>query len=171
MTMMNGRALWMVPACLLAAACGGGGPTAAGQGRLDLAGGQRIELRAVTARPIYHSGMESRARDVVRTQARWQAVWAEIWRNDTPQPALPAVDFAREAVVVAAMGLRSTGGYGVTVDSATATAAEVHVFVTERSPGQSCATTQALTAPVHLVAIPADGRTVRFHESAVVREC
>jgi hypothetical protein len=169
--MMNGRALWMVPACLLAAACGGGGPTDAGEGRLDVAGGQRIEVRAVTAGPIQYSGMEERARTVVRTQAQWQAAWAGIWRNHTPEPSLPAVDFAREAVVVAAMGLRSTGGYGVTVDSATATAAEVHVYVTERSPGRSCVTTQALTAPVHVVAIPADGRAVRFHESAVVREC
>lgn len=163
--MMNGRALWMLTACLLAAACGSGGPTYAGEGRLDVRGAQRIEVRAVTA-PIYYSGIAARGRDVVRTQARWQAVWAQMWRNSRPQPDLPAVDFDHEAVVVAAMGSRSSGGYAITVDSATATASDVFVFVTERSPGPGFVAA-VITAPVHVVAIPADGRAVRFHESVV----
>jgi hypothetical protein len=118
----------------------------------------------VTPYLINSSGMGERARRVVRGPAEWQAVWERIWHNHTPLPATPALDFGREAVVVAAMGSRPTGGYAITVDSATATSDAIHVFVTEHSAAR-CFATQAFTAPVHLVAIPADGREVRFHES------
>jgi hypothetical protein len=168
---MTIRALCLVAGCLLAGGCGGGGPTETPESRSEVPGGQRIELRAVTPQPMYYSGLDAPAREVVRTAAQWQTLWQRIFRLQQPQPGAPAVDFGRETVVVAAMGVRNTGGYVITVDSVTATADAVHVHVTESSPGSRCFTTQALTAPVHAVAIPADGRAVRFHENAVVHAC
>lgn len=168
---MMTRTYWLMAGCLLAAGCGGGGPTDTVENRSEAAGSQRIELRALFPRPMHYSGMDAPAREVLRTDTAWQAAWARIHRHQQPAPGAPAVDFAREAVALAAMGTRSTGGYVVTVDSATATTDAIHVFVTERSPGSRCVTTQALTAPVHAVAIPADGRAVRFHENTVVHPC
>lgn len=168
---MKTGAFWVMAGCLLAAACGGGGPTGAVEIRSETVGGQRIELRALFPQPVYYSGVDAPAREVLRSEAQWQAAVSRIFRLQQPQPVAPAVDFGREAVVLAAMGTRNTGGYTITVDSATATAEAIHVFVTERSPGRACVTTQALTAPVHAVAIPADGRAVQFHETVVVRAC
>ncbi|HST57555.1 MAG TPA: protease complex subunit PrcB family protein [Longimicrobium sp.] len=168
---MKIRAFWLMAGCLLAAGCGGGGPTDTVETRSEAAGGQRIEPRAVFPRPVYYSGMDVPAREVLRTDAQWQAAWTQVHRHQQPAPAVPAVDFGRESVVLAAMGGRNTGGYVITIDSVTATTDAVHVFVTERSPGSRCFTTQALTAPVDAVAIPADGRAVRFHENAVVHAC
>jgi hypothetical protein len=168
---MKMRSFWMMAGCLLAAGCGGGGPTETADIRNEAAGGQRVQLRTVLPHPVYYSGLGERTREVVRTDAGWQALWTRIYRQQQPVPPVPAVDFGREAVVVAGMGTRNTGGYTITVDSATATADAIHVFVTERSPGGTCFTTQALTAPVHAVAIPADGRAVQFHENAVVYAC
>lgn len=168
--MMNRRAWLMVPGCLFALACADGGATAPPDGSLDLSGGQRVEVRALTDLPVHSSGMGERARDVVRTEAEWRAAWSRIWGNHVPQPSIPAVDFGREAVLVAAMGTRNTGGYTITVDSAVATPGALHVFVTERSP-RGCVTTQALTAPVHVVAVPVDGRAVQFHETQALQDC
>ena len=168
---MKTRTLTLMGGCLLAAACGAGGPTDTAEIRSEAPGGERIELRALWPQPIHYSGVEAPAREVVRTDAQWRAAWAQIHRHQQPAPAVPPVDFGREVVIVAAMGSRNTGGYTIGVDSAAATAEAIHVFVTERSPGRTCVTTQALTAPLHAVAIPADGRAVRFHENAVVREC
>lgn len=168
---MKTRTFGLMAFCLLAAGCGGGGPTDTAENRSEAPGGRRIELRAVWPQPIHYSGVDAPAREVVRTDAQWRAAWARIHRHRHPAPAVPAVDFGRESVLLAAMGSRSAGGYTIGVDSATATADAIHVFVTERSPGRTCVTTQALTAPVHAVALPVDGRTVQFHENAVVREC
>ncbi len=157
--------------CLLAAGCGGGGPTDTVVTRSEAVGGQRVAVRALFPRPVHYSGMDAPAREVLRTSAQWQAAWAQVHRHQQPAPAVPVVDFGRESVVLAAMGVRNTGGYVLTIDSVSATTDAIHVFVTERSPGSRCFTTQALTAPVDAVAIPADGRSVRFHENAVVDPC
>ena len=44
------------------------------------------------------------AQQVVRDPAAWQALWARLHVNASPTPALPAVDFAKDMLVVAAMG-------------------------------------------------------------------
>lgn len=168
--MMKRRAFLMVPGALFALGCGDGGPISPVEGRLDLDGGQRVEVRALHAQPVHNSGIGEPTREVVRTEAEWRAAWLRIWSNHFPQPSVPAVNFSSEAVVVAAMGTRNTGGYTITVDSAVATPGALHVFVTERSPVR-CVTTQALTAPVHAVAVAADGRPVQFHETKAEHDC
>lgn len=166
---MNTRAVWILSGFLLAG-CGEGGPTDTQPVRNEV-GGQRLEVRAAFPQPVYYSGVDRASRGVVRSQGEWQALWAQVVRGRQPTPATPAVDFEREMVIVAAMGTRATGGYAITVDSVTATPGALHVFVTERSPGRGCITTQAFTAPVDAVALPVDGRGVQFHETTVDRGC
>ena len=161
---------WMA-ACALLAGCGEGGLTGVDGARTGLAGGERVKARALFANPMFSSGIEARLRDVVRGQEGWTAFWNEAWERHSPLPAAPAVDFAREMVVVASMGGRASGGFRITIDSVAATAGGVHVFVTERSPGSSCVVTAAITAPVDAVAVPASDLPVTFHERTVVHDC
>ena len=123
-----------------------------------------------------YSAIDTAARVVVRDAARWQAQWNTIWGRTTPVPALPAVDFTREMVVVAAMGGRSNGGYTIRIDSVTASAGLTPgggalVWVSSTSPGPRCVTTQALTAPVDAVRMPLVGGPINFHERALVTNC
>ena len=167
---MSGRVSWVALGCLLTAGCAEPGPTGTLQARND-GSEARVEARAVFPNRVFYSGVGQASRQVVRTEARWQALWAEVFSPYQPQPPAAAVDFGREIVVFAAMGGRATGGYGITVDSVTASTGTLDVYVTERSPGGSCATTQALTAPVDAVALPSEGRAVRFHDTQVVHNC
>jgi hypothetical protein len=166
---MNTRAVWILSGFLLAG-CGEGAPTGTLPVRNEV-GGERLQTRAVFPQTVYYSGIGQASRGVVRSEGEWQALWAQVVRGRQPTPATPAVDFSREMVIVAAMGTRNTGGYAITVDSVTATPGALHVFVTERSPGGSCGTTQALTAPVDAVALSSDVRAVQFHESTVAHNC
>jgi hypothetical protein len=166
---MNTRAVWALAGCLLALGCSESPPTGTLAIRND-GSQQRLEMRAILPGPVHHSGLGEASRKVVRTESQWQALWPQIVRSQ-PTPPAPAVDFAQEMVVVAAMGGRATGGYVITVDSATAASDAIHVYVTERSPGLGCLTTQAFTAPLDAVALPDDGRAVRFHETTTVRGC
>lgn len=118
----------------------------------------------------YNSGFTTPERRVIRDTAAWSSAWATLWAHNATAPALPAVDFTREMVLVAAMGQRSTGGHDILIDSVAATGSELLVRVRSRSPGAGCATTSALTEPVDIVRVPVRMQAVFFAEySAVVR--
>jgi hypothetical protein len=118
-----------------------------------------------------NSGLVESRRLVVRDADAWASTWAAVWRNMTPAPSRPDVDFSREMVIVAALGQRTSGGYDIVVDSATATESELVVHVRATSPGASCFVTGALTQPVDIVRLPATTLPVKFVEDAVVHEC
>ena len=117
-----------------------------------------------------YSGLTQPARTIVRDGATWQATWAEIFRNQAPIPQLPAVDFTREIVVVAAMGERRTGGHGIFIEGATEVSTGVTVQLRSVSPDSSCIVTLALTQPVDAVRLPRRD-TVVFAERATVTQC
>lgn len=119
----------------------------------------------------FHSGFTAPARLVVRSEAEWRDAWARIYQTRSPQPALPAVDFARETVLVAALGERSSGGHGIVVDSVYDTGTELQAVVRRTSPGASCVVTGALTQPVDAVRIPATTKSVKFVDRDEVRDC
>ncbi len=118
----------------------------------------------------YFSRLDQRARFVVRDARAWAAFWDQLYQNQTARPALPAVDFAQQMVVVAAMGTQNTGGYSIAVEQVSF-GSEVLVDVLERSPGRTCGVSQVLTQPVDAVVVPSSAAPVRFQETAAVYDC
>lgn len=123
-----------------------------------------VRLRAEPYSFAFYSGLVEPRRLVVRDRAAWAEVWAAIWRRHSPLPALPEVDFAREMLVVAALGERPTGGYGILVDSAAATAEGLAVRIRTISPAPGCGVTLALTQPVDIARLPRHDGVVLFHD-------
>jgi hypothetical protein len=120
---------------------------------------------------VYVSQMRQPQRLVIRDNAAWTAAWSSLWTTTGSIPAPPQVDFTREMVVLAALGERSSGGFGITIDSAKSTASGVTVFVTPTSPGPRCMTTAALTQPVDIARLPRVDTAVRFQDVAKVQDC
>jgi hypothetical protein len=85
--------------------------------------------------------------------------------------AIEDVDFSEESVVVVALGERRTGGYSVEVESVVATDDGVVVRYVEGAPGPGCMTTQALTQPYRIIAIPRVEGPARFERSTETRSC
>jgi hypothetical protein len=138
----------------------------------SLAVGEAVTLRRIpAASELAFTGLEQPTRRVVRSEAEWRDVWSQIWSRHTPQPPLPAVDFSREMVLVAGMGVRSSGGYSIRIQSARQTAQGLAVTVHSESPGAGCGVFAALTYPADLVVVPRTSGTVRFVESAATRHC
>ena len=52
----------------------------------------------------YYSGLVDAAGLVITDVASWSATWARIYAGRRPQPAVPAVDFRTERVVLVALG-------------------------------------------------------------------
>lgn len=131
-----------------------------------------VRLRVEPYSFTYYSGLDRPARLVVRDAFTWQNVWSEIHRRQSPVPSLPAIDFSREAIVVVALGARSSGGYGILLAGAAESGAnEIAVTVHSTSPGPNCVTTQAFTQPVDIARLPLRGGTVRFLERNEVSDC
>jgi hypothetical protein len=118
-----------------------------------------------------YSGVPDRRRLFITDAATWTALWEQVTATYEPPPPVPAIDFASEAVVVAAMGTRTSGGYAITIEGVYEDEGQLYVVVKERSPGTNCVLTQALTAPVHAVRVPLRTGTVQFVERTETNNC
>lgn len=131
-----------------------------------------VRLRAEPYSFAFYSGLEQPGRIVVRDPSTWQALWAQIHSRQSPVPPVPAIDFSQEMLVVAALGSRSSGGYGILVDAANeAQNAGLVVTVRSISPGVKCGRTAALTQPVDIARIPRRDGDVSFLERSQVTDC
>ena len=145
---------------ILLAACGG-----------TTAGAVAPLLAPPTTRTYDACSYDAPAREVIRTEADWRRAWARLSACRSPAPDVPAVDFAREMVLLAALGQRATGGHGVRIASAAVSDGVLHVQVIETRPGAGCMTTQALTHPVAVARVPRHDGEVRFADRVEVRDC
>jgi hypothetical protein len=118
-----------------------------------------------------YSGLIDSARMVVRDSSAWRRLWQQINRPFIPQPVLPAVDFQREIVVVAALGSRPSAGFDIAIDGAAEDSVGIEVDVQRSSPAAGCPVAASVTEPVDLAKLPASARTLRFRERSTVIPC
>jgi hypothetical protein len=130
-----------------------------------------VRLAGADGALTYTSGLATPQRLVVRDQGAWQQTWASIWRNVSPQPPLPAIDFTREMVIVAALGQRPTGGFSIIISEARADGAATLVTVRSIAPGAGCGVTLAITTPVDVARVTRRDGQVGFSEVSEVNEC
>ncbi len=107
---------------------------------------------------------------VIRDQSAWQGAWRQLHNGLAAAP-VPAVDFAREVVVLVAAGERNTGGTTLRVDDVVQVGADAVVRYTVTEPGPGCMTAQVITSPVEVVRVPQAGGAVRFERRTTVTPC
>lgn len=112
-----------------------------------------------------------RARVVIRDAAEWERYGGRIVAQAAADPPAPTVDFARQFVVAASMGQRSSGGYTIDVTAVYQRGGTVHVVVKSVSPGRTCGAAMVMTAPVVAVAIDRVDGEVRFVETSETTDC
>jgi hypothetical protein len=131
-----------------------------------------VRLRSEPYSFAYNTGLVESDRIVVRDAATWQTVWNKVWQNAGDVPPLPAVDFSSEMILVAALGSRNSGGYGILIDGATEAGDDgIDVVIRSISPGSGCGTTLALTQPVDIARLPLRAGKIEFTERAEVTSC
>ena len=125
----------------------------------------------VTLAKQFYSGMNERERLVVQTPAEWSGVWSKIHSTQSPVPAIVQPDFNTEVALVATMGEKPAGGYTITIDSVTRHERGSIVYVTEKSPSQTCFTPAVLTQAVHAIRAPKTDGTIWWRERTTVENC
>lgn len=152
-------------ACLAVAGCIGRGarPVASPDDPVAL---ERITPTAPQI--AYYSSLGRPERLLVRDARTLADVWTRAFGPDVR---VPSVDFDHERVIVAALGERASGGYGIEVMSAVLESGELVVDVASTSPGRDCVVSLALTRPVDVVKVRLRAGSARFREQSLVRDC
>lgn len=120
----------------------------------------------------YYGGPADSLRIVVRDREAWRDLWENALQHGGAEPPpLPAVDFTRDMLVVAALGTVGSGGYSVAVERVDEVGRTLVVEVTRRTPGPSCGTIAALTSPVDIVRLRRIEAPVEFRDRTVVSNC
>jgi PrcB C-terminal len=157
-----------VPALAFAALACGSAPSAPGAPGEVLA---VVRLRPEPFSFSYTSGLTQPRQMLVRSATEWRQVWDAIWREHSPKPPLPEIDFAREMVVVAALGERPTGGYSVFIEAASAGPDGIALRIRSVSPASGCGVTLAQTQPVDVARIPRREGPATFAEQREIQDC
>src|SRR6266511_743441 len=110
------------------------------------------------------SGIQEAKQEVIKSRAAWEKLWTQHQKSAGNATPLPEVDFSKEMVIVATMGMKRTGGYSIEITGAEVAGKKVKVSVREASPSPGALTTQALTAPFHFVAVPKSDLKAEFVE-------
>ncbi len=130
-----------------------------------------VDAEAVGVRRLgrwSQSGIDTPERLVIRDEAALAALWSRLGTGERQPP----IDFGRELVVVAAAGVKATGGHSISMGRAILRNDELVVEVTRTAPSPDCMTTQVLTQPVDVVALAAEGvKKWRFAEREEVGGC
>ncbi|HEY2794653.1 MAG TPA: hypothetical protein VGJ28_19990 [Micromonosporaceae bacterium] len=105
-------------------------------------------------------------RSAVAFQPLWEAAFAKQFDHRHPGrpmvPPTPPIDWATEIVVVAALGARSNGCYGVYL-SLSEELDCLHVLVHEQTPAPDWVCTAAITHPTMLAIVRTEAGGVVFH--------
>jgi hypothetical protein len=111
------------------------------------------------------SGIAAEQRLVIRDSASWGRFWEEfLLGGPVPFPAQPPqVDFAREMVVVVALGTRERAGYDVRITGYVRAAGVTTISVLATTPPPGCPASPVITTPAVIAAVPI-APAVEFHE-------
>jgi hypothetical protein len=135
----------------------------------SLAGGKGAD-----SLPIRQIGQWQYARieDARREVIRDAVTWTQFWNQLGADGAQPVIDFRRELLIGVTQGRQPHGGIEVAVERVIRSAGALTIGVVERSPGPDCMTTEVITHPAQVVAVPADGvKSWTFVERKEIRSC
>ena len=141
--------------------------------------GVPVGAQEVTATPLAEadsfltsSGVTTRLRTTVSDTEAWSTLWERLTRGDASLPALPAVDFNRETLIVAAKGTCPAGICSIQITGVYEKDGNLYAVVRETSPSKKgCVLPQILTYPLAIVRVDAVGMPVIFVEKQATTNC
>jgi hypothetical protein len=136
------------------------------------AGTAAIAKEAVPFR-VLDAGTDARMTARKNYAARDEESLARLWQmahGDENIP-LPSVDFANEYVIGVFAGGKSSGGYSIAVDAVSDYGDVRTVAATVSEPAPSCITTQALTSPYQIIAVPASLSALKAEDATAIVPC
>lgn len=121
---------------------------------------------------LRHSQIDEPQYAAVRDEAGWRRLWSRITaRSSSAGSPPPQVDFGREMLLVAAAGVRPTGGYAMRIAEVRETRNAIVVQVVRTSRGPRCGATAALTQPADIVLVRASAKPIAWRFRDIASRC
>ena len=120
--------------------------------------------------PYLSAGISQRARLVIRDRAEFSELWNNIMIKTSDKPPLPEVDFAREMLIVAAMGHQQSA-YEIIIESACEVDNQLEVVVRSTRFLPCGAYAGNLPEPVDIVRLPKTDLPVVLRETEFTADC
>jgi hypothetical protein len=117
------------------------------------------------------NGLVHPLRVVVTDSPSWTAVWKRLTAGQSPPPPTPRADFAADVIIVVSSGLRPSGGYRLSIDSARPQKKETLLFLRETVPGARCGVTFGAVTPTALARLRNVTGLIRFMERSDTTQC
>lgn len=117
------------------------------------------------------TGFDAELRLVIADQMAWRDAWSRLVSPRRPMPPLPEVDFAKEIVVVVAMGRQRSGGHSIRIVAVERQVSGVQVQAVLQQPGKGCITSASITSPADIVVLPRSALPVTFDLRRETRDC
>lgn len=114
------------------------------------------------------SNATERKNYIARDQAALTRIWALAYGEETE---VPDIDFETQQVIGVFDGEHGTGGYNVDVTSVHDTKDARVVTIVRTEPGEGCITTQAITSPFLIIALPASDKAPGKEETTRSENC
>lgn len=103
--------------------------------------------------------------------AEFETEWENIFISQDPTPQLPGINFEENHIVVLMMESKPTGGYFINDVQLTENVDARIITYTEFEPGEGCMTTQAISRPFQVIAIPKSEKPIEFQSHTEVNDC
>lgn len=124
-----------------------------------------------------NDGPDTATFTAIQSEREWKALWSDIeprMARDMYQRGprvFPPIDFARKTLLVAALGVKPTGGYSISIHSVVEDPSSITVNTIAVKPARNCVLTMATTHPIALILIPRTSKLVRFNTTQVEHSC
>jgi len=112
-----------------------------------------------------HSPFETEKNIVITDFVTYEKLFADIYQYREPKPTLPPLDFKNDMLLALFMGMKNSGGYGISIDSIVSNDKELHVFVKKTNPKGRA--TSVMTQPFYLAKIKKTDKKIIFKELAI----
>jgi len=109
-----------------------------------------------------NSGFQAPQEMFVSSLKDWIDTWALRQGSAAPKRRHPAIDFDRDVVLVAATGMKSTGGYSIEITRIVKTKDDIQVFVKRTVPAEGAKPAAVPTSPFVLARMKKPDRPVTF---------
>lgn len=127
---------------------------------------ERIALPMRTLSQVSNSLINQPRRVIVRDLESFRLLWRE---HTGSFERLPDVDFTQDMVIAIFMGEQPTGGFGAEIAGLSEDNQTLRIRVRESAPDPDRMVIQMLTAPAHLVAVPARDLQIHFETTQEVQ--
>jgi hypothetical protein len=113
---------------------------------------------------------ENKLRLVIKNREEFSDYWKRLTSRVSPHrwvPPMPEIDFSKETIVVSAMGMRPSSGYGTIIDGVCEVDGQVEVFISNVEDPCRGMQLQIITAPADAVRIPRTDLPIVFRETEI----